>query len=523
MWSNGFWNQPEGIFSPMVLDKRWKLPETYWSFAEMRSRFVLLLNPSSPALSPFIQQATARLAAASPLTLQQSSPAPSANAFPTNSIPRADSIASLDFRTGVSTSPTSLSRPGSRSAGPSPLTVGMPSTSGPGGVDSIPLAVAFQEVVHALFRGTDESRWHNLPAKKKQTNWQLNFTLETQQVPSANQRRHDALISSWFGPVDQCTAQPQHTAYIIPNPQFPEFGKRRSQQTSAQHVRRWEKILDRLENELRYYTVFSFLFVACTPSREQDLMSVEPVFHFNMPQLTLLLKRQAEQNPSASYFNVDILKVNTGSETDGQRGKSFRLFVYRLGCKEGPTHHLCLLSFSLNMISVSSKSPKWNRIGSTALGGLLEVRTVTNGCEAGLQVQRPRPSGPCTVAQSHDIRADRRSRDVDASQTARRMVRKDKNKYGRRWLLNCLDFVAHIRMGNSNRALWKLPEMSVETDGANNMGSIRARFNVSGSSGSPTTITAHFGCDGSTMSGAEMELVSTGYRTSLVKRRFVAG
>lgn len=38
-------------------------------------------------------------------------------------------------------------------------------------------------------------------------------------------------------------------------------------------------------------------------------MSIEPVFHFNMPQLTSLLKRQAEQNPSASYFNVDILKV----------------------------------------------------------------------------------------------------------------------------------------------------------------------------------------------------------------------
>ena len=38
-------------------------------------------------------------------------------------------------------------------------------------------------------------------------------------------------------------------------------------------------------------------------------MSVEPVFHFNMAQLTALLKRQSEQNPSASYFNVDILKV----------------------------------------------------------------------------------------------------------------------------------------------------------------------------------------------------------------------
>lgn len=39
-------------------------------------------------------------------------------------------------------------------------------------------------------------------------------------------------------------------------------------------------------------------------------MSVEPIFHFNMTQLTQLLKRQSEQNPSASYFNVDILKVN---------------------------------------------------------------------------------------------------------------------------------------------------------------------------------------------------------------------
>lgn len=46
-------------------------------------------------------------------------------------------------------------------------------------------------------------------------------------------------------------------------------------------------------------------------------MSVEPVFHFNMPQLTLLLKRQAEQNPSASYFNVDILKVHKHERVEG--------------------------------------------------------------------------------------------------------------------------------------------------------------------------------------------------------------
>lgn len=31
-------------------------------------------------------------------------------------------------------------------------------------------------------------------------------------------------------------------------------------------------------------------------------------FKFNMSALTALLKRQAEKNPTASYFNVDIIK-----------------------------------------------------------------------------------------------------------------------------------------------------------------------------------------------------------------------
>lgn len=35
------------------------------------------------------------------------------------------------------------------SRGPSPLTIGM--------ADTIPLAVAFHEIVHAYFRGTDET------------------------------------------------------------------------------------------------------------------------------------------------------------------------------------------------------------------------------------------------------------------------------------------------------------------------------------------------------------------------------
>lgn len=57
-------------------------------------------------------------------------------------ISRADSVGSLEFRTqsvGIGSS-----------RGPSPLTIGMS--------DTIPVAVAFHESVHAYFRGSDETR-----------------------------------------------------------------------------------------------------------------------------------------------------------------------------------------------------------------------------------------------------------------------------------------------------------------------------------------------------------------------------
>lgn len=56
-------------------------------------------------------------------------------------LPRAESVSSLEFRT--------LTMMGT-SRGPSPLTIGLS--------DTIPLAVAFQELCHAYFRGTDENR-----------------------------------------------------------------------------------------------------------------------------------------------------------------------------------------------------------------------------------------------------------------------------------------------------------------------------------------------------------------------------
>lgn len=67
---------------------------------------------------------------------------PSRNLMNQGTISRADSISSLEFRTGWV--PVSASR------GPSPLTIGM--------ADTIPLAVAFHEIVHSYFRGADETR-----------------------------------------------------------------------------------------------------------------------------------------------------------------------------------------------------------------------------------------------------------------------------------------------------------------------------------------------------------------------------
>ena len=37
------------------------------------------------------------------------------------------------------------------------------------------------------------------------------------------------------------------------------------------------------------------------------------------------------------------------------------------------------------------------------------------------------------------------------------------------------------------------------------------------------TIAAQFNCEGTTLSGVEFELSGSGYRVSLVKRRFVSG
>lgn len=54
-------------------------------------------------------------------------------------------------------------------------------------------------------------------------------------------------------------------------------------------------------------------------------------------------------------------------------------------------------------------------------------------------------------------------------------------------------------------------------------GSLRAKFDLSEGPSKPTTLAVQFLSEGSTLSGVDVELAGTGYRLSLVKKRFATG
>lgn len=54
-------------------------------------------------------------------------------------------------------------------------------------------------------------------------------------------------------------------------------------------------------------------------------------------------------------------------------------------------------------------------------------------------------------------------------------------------------------------------------------GSLRAKFDLSEGPSKPTTLAVQFISEGSTLSGVDIELVGSGYRLSLVKKRFATG
>ncbi|CAG2057368.1 unnamed protein product, partial [Timema podura] len=99
------------------------------------------LPPKQSRSTPTPSQGQSSIAIPRPPSRRSDGP-PSRGRMSPSPISRADSVGSLEFRTaGVSTG---------SSRGPSPLTIGMS--------DTIPLAIAFHEIVHSYFRGTDETK-----------------------------------------------------------------------------------------------------------------------------------------------------------------------------------------------------------------------------------------------------------------------------------------------------------------------------------------------------------------------------
>lgn len=88
--------------------------------------------------------------------------------------------------------------------------------------------------------------------------------------------------------------------------------------------------------------------------------------------------------------------------------------------------------------------------------------------------------------------------------------------------LRCVLTILLFRLGESNRLVWNFTDISQNSqDGG--VGTLRARLELNDGPSTPATMATQFNCEGTTLSGIEFELQGSGYRLSLVKRRFVSG
>nr|XP_045597244.1 F-BAR domain only protein 2-like isoform X2 [Procambarus clarkii] len=208
---------------------------------------------------------------------------------------RAESVSSLEFRTS---SMVGTSR------GPSPLTIGLS--------DTIPLAVAFQELCHAYFRGTDEAKC------------QVKVTGEM-------------MLSFPAGIV----------GVLANNPSPAQLSFK---------VNNFAKVTSVLPNKQLI-------------TMDNDESTPEcGVFNFNMSALTTLLRKQAESNPSASYFNVDMIKYQV-STMNGANSSPLQLVSY-WKCED--SHTDLRIDYKYNPHAIASPSPLLNVNVSVPMDGIVK-------------------------------------------------------------------------------------------------------------------------------------------------------
>ncbi|XP_041041801.1 F-BAR domain only protein 2 isoform X7 [Carcharodon carcharias] len=276
------------------------------------------------------------------------------------------------------------------SRGPSPISLGTQ--------DSLPVATAFTESVNAYFKGADPSK----------------------------------CIVKITG--DMTMSFPSGIIKIFTSNPSPAVLSFRIRNTS-----KFEQILPNAQ------------LVYSDPSQND---SNTKDFWMNMQTLTAYLKKLAEQNPSSSYYNVDILKYQVSS--NGIQSTPLNLATY------------WKCSLTTTDIRVDYKYNPEAMVSPSVLSNVQILMPVDGGV---------------TYMQS---------------------------------------LPTAIWNAEQKKALWKLSEISEKSENGGS-GSLRAKFDLSEGPTKPSTLAVHFLSEGSTLSGADVELVGTGYRLSLIKKRFAAG
>ncbi|KAM6289395.1 F-BAR domain only protein 2 [Aegotheles albertisi] len=175
-------------------------------------------------------------------------------------------------------------------------------------------------------------------------------------------------------------------------------------------------------------------------------------FWMNMQAITVYLKKLSEQNPSASYYNVDVLKYQVSS--NGIQSTPLNLATY-WKCNASTTD--VRVDYKYNPESMNVPSMLSN----------VQVVVPVDGGVTSMQSLPP------------------------AKWNADQM-----------------------------KACWKISSISEKSENGGS-GSLRAKFELSEGPSKPATLAVQFISEGSTLSGVDVELVGTGYRLSLLKKRFV--
>ncbi|XP_070425961.1 F-BAR domain only protein 2 isoform X2 [Equus przewalskii] len=177
-------------------------------------------------------------------------------------------------------------------------------------------------------------------------------------------------------------------------------------------------------------------------------------FWMNMQAVTIYLKKLSEQNPAASYYNVDVLKYQVSS--NGIQSTPLNLATY-WKCSAGTTD-----------LRVDYKYNPEAMVAPSVLSNIQVVVPVDGG------------------------------------------------------VTNMQSLPPAVWNAEQMKAFWKLSGISEKSDNGGS-GSLRAKFDLSEGPSRPATLAVQFLSEGSTLSGVDVELAGTGYRLSLVKKRFATG